>query len=111
MKNTIKLITVAALLMGFSSVSAAAWADSNTSEVRLIATIDNGPAFEPLEWKIFRVDDPSKTINVNRRHSFTLRSVEPGRYTAVVRKGNKTRKRDFYVMADTTSRVRVPFDD
>lgn len=110
MKITLKRITVAAMLMVFSSASAAAWADSNTSEVRLIATIDNGPAFTPVEWKIFRVGDPTYTPIEKKRHSFTLHSVKPGRYTAVVRRGNETRRRDFYVMADTVSRVNVPID-
>jgi hypothetical protein len=110
MKITLKLITVATMLMIFSSASAAAWADSNTSEVRLIATIDNGPALMPVKWTIFRVGDPTYVPIEKNRHSFTLHSVKPGRYTAIVRRGEETRRRDFYVMADTTSRVRVPVD-
>lgn len=110
MKMTLKLVMVAAIFMGLSSGSAAAWADSSTSKVRLIATIDNGPAFEPVEWKIYRTDDPGYTPIRRKRHSITLHSMKPGRYTAEVRRGNMTRKRDFYVMADTTSNVSVPVD-
>lgn len=111
MKSIIKIITTATLLTGFSSASVAAWADNNTSEVRLVATIDDGPAFQPLEWKVFRVGNPSDVIaREERRHSFTIHSVKPGRYTAVVKRNGETRRRDFYVMADTTSRVRIPVD-
>ncbi len=110
MQNILKLIVTATLLTGFSSASVAAWADNNTSEVRLVATIDNGPALQPLEWTVFRVDNPSNVIKKNRRHSFTLREMKPGRYTAIVKRGDETRRRDFYVMADTTSRVRIPVD-
>ncbi len=110
MKMILKLTMAAAIFMGFSSISAAAWADSNTAKVRLIATIDNGPAFEPVEWKIYRVNDPNYKPIRSNRHSITLHAIKPGRYTAEVRRGNKTRKRDFYAMADTTNRVHVPVD-
>jgi len=112
MNNIIKIIMTTVLLTGFSSASVAAWADSsNTSEVRLVATIDNGPAFRPVEWKVFRTNNPGKLIAEENRHSFTLRSIKPGRYTAVVKRDGTIRSRDFYVMADTTSRVRIPIDD
>ncbi len=110
MRNILKLIVTATLLTVFSSASIAAWADNNTSEVRLVATIDNGPALQPLEWTVFRVDTPNNVIKKNRRHSFTLRKMKPGRYTAIVKRGDETRRRDFYVMADTTSRVHIPVD-
>ncbi|CAA6816649.1 MAG: Unknown protein [uncultured Thiotrichaceae bacterium] len=111
MNTIIKLIITATLLTGVSGASMAAWADNNTSEVRLVATIDDGPAFQPVEWTVFRVDNPSaKIADKTRRHSFTLRKVKPGRYTAIVKRGEETRRRDFYVMADTTSRVRIPVD-
>lgn len=109
MKNMFKLVATATLLTGFSSASMAAWADTNTSEVRLIATIDNGPALKPVEWTVFRVGSPTPIANKNR-HSFTLRKLTPGRYTAVVKRNGETRRRDFYVTADTTSRVHVPID-
>lgn len=111
MYSMIKLLIATALLTGFSSASVAAWADNNTSEVRLVATIDDGPAFQPVEWTVFRVGNPSNPIaSETRRHSFTIRSVQPGRYTAIVKRNGETRRRDFYVMADTTSRVDVPVD-
>ena len=109
MKNITKLMATTALLMGFSS-ACAAWADNNSSEVRLIATIDNSPAFKPVTWEIYRVDDRSIRYEKSRRHSFTLKSITPGRYRAIVRRNGAIHKRDFYVMADTTSRVHVPVD-
>lgn len=109
MKNITKLLATTALLMGFSS-ACAAWADNNSSEVRLVATIDNSPAFKPVTWEIYRVDDRSVRYEKSRRHSFTLKSITPGRYRAIVRRDGAIHKRDFYVMADTTSRVHVPVD-
>lgn len=109
MKNITKLMATTALLMGFSS-ACAAWADSTSSEVRLVATIDNSPAFKPVTWEIYRVDDPTKRYEKLRRHSFTLKSITPGRYRAIVRRDGAVHRRDFYVMADTTSRVNVPVD-
>ncbi|MGB0847431.1 MAG: hypothetical protein ACPGSM_11945 [Thiolinea sp.] len=109
MKNITKLLATTALLMGFSS-ACAAWADSNSSEVRLVATIDNSPAFKAVNWEIYRVDDPSTRYERERRHSFTLKSVTPGRYRAIVRRNGTVHKRDFYVMADTTSKINVPVD-
>lgn len=109
MKNTIKIIATLALLTGFGS-ACAAWADTNSSEVRLVATIDDSPAFTPVTWEIYRVDNPDTPYAHENRHSFTLKSVSPGRYRAVVRRDGEVHKRDFYVMADTTSRVNVPVD-
>lgn len=108
MKNITRFITTTALLMGFSSASAA-WADSNSSEVRLVATIDNIPAFQPVKWEVYRVDEPLKRIR-KQRHSFTLKSMSPGRYRAIVERQGTKHSRDFYVMADTTSRIHVPVD-
>lgn len=110
MRNIIKLLATTALLMGFSSASAA-WADNNSSEVRLVATIGDSPAFKPVTWEIYRVDNPEgKRYKKQRRHSFTLKSITPGRYRAIVRRAGSVHKRDFYVMADTTSRVHIPVD-
>lgn len=110
MKNIAKIVALIALLMGFSS-ACAAWADNTSSEVRLVATIDNSPAFQPVDWKIYRLDDLTKHYTkVNRRHSFTLRTDIPGRYRAIVKRGGEEHHRDFFVMADTTSQVIVPVD-
>ena len=109
MKNIVKCLAIITLLTGFGS-ACAAWADSNSSEVRLVATIGDVPAFAPVTWEIYRVDSLDKPPFVEKRHSFTMKSVSPGRYRAYVHRDGEIHKRDFYVMADTTSRVNVPVD-
>lgn len=110
MKKTIHMLTVATLLLGTTGVCNAAWADSRSAEVRLVATINNGPAFQPITWEVFRVDGKGETYKSDR-HAFTINSLAPGRYTAIAkRSGQAERKRDFYVMADTTNKINIPVD-
>ncbi len=110
MKKTFHILAVATLLLGTSSVCNAAWADSRSAEVRLVATINNGPAFQPVVWKVFRVDGKGKLYESDR-HVFTIDSLAPGRYTAIAKRNGKAeRKRDFYVMADTTNKINIPVD-
>lgn len=117
MKKTFHILTVAALLLGATGVCSAAWADSRSAEVRLVATINNSPAFQPIIWKVFRVDGEGKPVHVegqpyeSTRHVFTISSLKPGRYTAIAkRNGQSERRRDFYVMADTTNKINIPVD-
>ena len=110
MKKTFHILAVATLLLGTSSVCNAAWADSRSAEVRLVATINNGPAFQPVVWKVFRVDGKGELYESDR-HVFTIDSLAPGRYTAIAKRNGKAeRKRDFYVMADTTNKINIPVD-
>lgn len=114
MKYFINLMMAMALLFGLSSVVNAAWADKKVAEVRLVATINNSPAFQPVTWEVYRVDGaglPKGAPHTSERHSFTIGNLPPGRYTAVAKlKGHTPRKREFFVMADTTNRVNVPLD-
>ncbi|WP_298608673.1 hypothetical protein [uncultured Thiothrix sp.] len=110
MKKTFHILTIASLLLGTTGVCNAAWADSSSAEVRLVATINNGPAFQPITWKVFRVDGKGETYQSDR-HAFTIDSLTPGRYTAIAKRNGQTeRKRDFYVMADTTNKINIPVD-
>jgi hypothetical protein len=109
-KKTFHILIVANLLLGATGVCNAAWADSRSAEVRLVATINNGPAFQPITWKVYRVDGKGETYQSDR-HVFTISSLAPGRYTAVAKRHGQTeRKRDFYVMADTTNKISIPVD-
>lgn len=110
MKKTFHILAVTTLLLGTTGVCNAAWADNRSAEVRLIATINNGPAFQPVVWKVFRVDGKGELYQSDR-HVFTIDSLAPGRYTAIAkRNGQVERKRDFYVMADTTNKINIPVD-
>lgn len=109
MKKTFHILTVATLLLGTTGVCNAAWADSRSAEVRLVATINNGPAFQPVTWTVYRVDGKGETYQSDR-HVFTIDSLAPGRYTAIAKRDGRERKRDFYVMADTTNKINIPVD-
>ncbi|HPY39544.1 MAG TPA: hypothetical protein PLM98_03405 [Thiolinea sp.] len=110
MKKTFHFLAITALLLGTTSVGNAAWADSKSAEVRLVATINNSPAFQPVIWKVFRVDGKGELYQSDR-HVFTIDSLAPGRYTAIAKRNGQTeRKRDFFVMADTTNKINIPLD-
>ncbi|PID49582.1 MAG: hypothetical protein CR991_06045 [Proteobacteria bacterium] len=113
MKHITGLLIALGLFVGLTGASNAAWAESRSAEVRLIATINNNPAFKPVQWKVYRVDGRGSTRHSNR-HTFTLHDLEPGRYTAVAwledASPPRKRKRDFFVMADTTNSVHIPLD-
>lgn len=110
MKKTFHVVTIAALLLGTTGVCNAAWADSKSAEVRLVATINNSPAFQPVIWKVFRIDGKGELYESDR-HVFTIDALTPGRYTAIAKRNGQTeRKRDFYVMADTTNKINIPLD-
>ncbi|WP_157832830.1 hypothetical protein [Thiolinea disciformis] len=115
MKYFINVSLSMALLFGLSGAVGAAWAGNNkVAEVRLVATINNSPAFQPVSWEVYRVDRagvPTGLPHTSTRHSFTIGALPPGRYTAVAKiKGQAARKRDFFVMADTTNRINIPLD-
>jgi len=98
------------LFVGLTSVSNAAWAEARSAEVSLVATINDNPAFQPVQWKVYRTDG-SGTPKTANRHMFTLNNLAPGRYTAVAWvDGSPPRKRDFFVMADTANSIKVPLD-
>jgi hypothetical protein len=78
--------------------------------VSLIATIDNGPALEKVEWTVYR--NGTEAVKKADKH-LTQVTVPPGKYTAVAKltgADNRTvvRKRNFYVSNNT--RVVVPMD-
>ncbi len=103
-------VVAAGLLLGLSGACNAAWADSRSAEVRLVATINNSPAFQPVTWEVYRVDGTGRRYGSDR-HTFIIDSLAPGRYTAVAKRtGQPARKREFFVMADTTNKISIPLD-
>ncbi len=114
MKHIINIIITSTLALSFSSVCNAAWADSSFAEVRLVATINNGPAFRKVSWEVFRVDGSGEKLTSDR-HTFVIDSLKPGRYTVRARTGERpdnqtVKERNFYVMADTTNKINIPLD-
>ncbi len=68
-------------------------------DVNLIATIDNGPALESVEWVVYRKNKPFKKVN---RHRARLK-MPAGTYKAVARLTSDqsvSRSRSFLVTND-----------
>lgn len=77
-------------------------------KVKLIATIDNGPAMESVEWTVYRNDD--EPVTTAKKHLASIK-IPPGKYKAVARlvsDRSVVRTRNFYVKNNT--RVIVPMD-
>lgn len=79
-------------------------------KVKLIATLDNGPAMEKVEWTVYR--NGTEAVTKADKHLAEVK-IPGGKYTAEARltgSNNRTvvRKRSFYVMTDT--KVVVPLD-
>lgn len=77
-------------------------------DVNLIATIDNGPALESVEWVIYR--NGNETFRKTNRHLAHLK-MPAGSYKAVarlVRDKSIKRSRNFLVKNDT--QVVIPMD-
>ncbi|MGB0849355.1 MAG: hypothetical protein ACPGSM_21650 [Thiolinea sp.] len=111
MLNPIKLLQAGACVflvafaLPFSSIAA-----GENFRVNLIATIDDGPAMESVEWTVLR--NGTETVETARKHS-THVNIPPGKYKVVARltSDDKTvvRTRNFLVRNNT--QVVVPMDD
>ncbi len=96
------ILSFACVLASFSTLVLA-----EEFQVKLIATLDNGPALEAIKWTVYR--NGTEKIKEARNH-LTRITVPPGRYTAEAKllKNGIVRKRDFYVKNNT--KVVVPMD-
>nr|CAA6822683.1 MAG: Unknown protein [uncultured Thiotrichaceae bacterium] len=77
-------------------------------DVNLIATIDNGPALESVEWTVYR--NGTETFKEAKRHLAHIK-VPAGTYKAVARlvsDRSVVRTRNFMVKNDT--QVVIPMD-
>ncbi|CAA6807644.1 MAG: Unknown protein [uncultured Thiotrichaceae bacterium] len=77
-------------------------------DVSLIATIDDGPALESVEWTVYR--NGNETFKQAKRHLARLK-MPAGTYKAVARlvsDRSVVRSRNFLVRNDT--RVVIPMD-
>ena len=101
--------SVCVLLVTFAT-SMPGMAATENLRLRLIATIDNGPAMEQVSWSVFR----NGTEEVKRAHKHSTRINLPrGKYTVVARltSDNKVieRRRNFFHTSDNSLLV-VPMD-
>ncbi|MEN9432880.1 MAG: hypothetical protein RLZZ422_469 [Pseudomonadota bacterium] len=80
--------------------------------VNLIATIANQPAFKPVTWEVYRIDNSGDTLlkKEKNRHAFSM-GVQPGVYAAVATYDNQKKRRyEFTVRANTPRDLFVPID-
>lgn len=72
--------------------------------VKLVATLQNNPAFTNVLWKVYR--NPVETI---ARHTATL-NLRPGAYKAVAVLNNKERSRAFQLKSKANTEVVLSMD-
>ncbi len=94
-----------------SMYSTGASVADNTSNVHLVATLNNGPAMRPVKWSVYRLNNNQQATLVQsfERHSASI-PLAPGRYRAEATFNNVSRTRVFDVGLKTNSRVVVAMD-
>lgn len=78
--------------------------------VNLIAVRNNAPLFQPMHWRIYRLDSGGKREVANyHRHARGI-VMPAGRYEAVATFRHTTRSREFWVQKDTNNEVVLAMD-
>ncbi len=77
--------------------------------VKLVATLQNNPAFTNVLWKVYRMDDMRNPVETIARHTATL-NLRPGAYKAVAVLNNKERSRAFQLKSKTNTEVVLSMD-
>lgn len=108
-KSIGKLVMVSALVAGFLASTAMAVENEGDSSVNLVATLRNGPAMRPVDWKIYRVDNNS-VVTSTRSHSLSL-PLRPGTYKAVAKLNDVTRNRTFTINSSGQVNVVIAMDN
>ena len=102
-------VSVCAFLVSAAAPISGIAATEESFRVNLIATIDDDPAMESVEWTVYR--NGSEEYKTARKHS-THVNIPPGRYKVVARltsdDGTVIRTRNFHVRNNT--QVVVPMD-
>ncbi|MFZ1569669.1 MAG: hypothetical protein WAT29_12710 [Thiolinea sp.] len=77
--------------------------------VKLVATLQNNPAFTNVLWKVYRLDDMRNPVETIARHTATL-NLRPGAYKAVAVLNNKERSRAFQLKSKANTEVVLSMD-
>ncbi|MFZ1386085.1 MAG: hypothetical protein WBP46_01825 [Thiolinea sp.] len=77
--------------------------------VKLVATLQNNPAFTNVLWKVYRMDDMRNPVETIARHTATL-NLRPGAYKAVAVLNNKERSRAFQLKSKSNTEVVLSMD-
>lgn len=114
-KETRRLLTVALMAASFLVAKygfAAPMGEKPRANVTLVATLNNGPAMQPVSWKVYRLDANNNVAGIVdsfNRHSASI-PLQPGRYLADVNLNSVNRTRVFDVSSRTSSSVVVAMD-
>lgn len=77
--------------------------------VKLVATLQNNPAFTNVLWKVYRMDDMRHPVETVARHTATL-NLRPGAYKAVAVLNNKERSRAFQLKSKSNTEIVLSMD-
>ncbi|PID50336.1 MAG: hypothetical protein CR991_02165 [Proteobacteria bacterium] len=91
----------------------ASYADSGIIEqegiIRLVATLEDNPAFTNVVWKVYRMNGIYQSVEVIPRHTATL-TLKPGNYKAVAILNNKRRSRNFQLKSNQQEEIILSMD-
>lgn len=77
--------------------------------VKLVATLQNNPAFTNVLWRVYRMDDMRNPVETIARHTATL-NLRPGAYKAVAVLNNKERSRAFQLKSKGNAEIVLSMD-
>ena len=83
--------------------------DMPTGKINLVATLANFPAMRLMNWKLYRLDGGRQEVASPRQHAISL-EVPPGHYEAIAQLNGHERRREFTVLAGTSSSVVLAMD-
>lgn len=77
--------------------------------VKLVATLQNNPAFTNVLWRVYRMDDMRNPVETITCHTATL-NLRPGAYKAVAVLNNKERSRAFQLKSKGNAEIVLSMD-
>ena len=105
-------LSLMAVQVNSAPILGVAGAESPKSKVLLMATLNNGPAMQPVTWIVYRLENGQAIYNQSvNLHSANI-ELEPGFYRADValNGGDVTRSRVFDLSNVSSSNVIVAMD-
>jgi hypothetical protein len=105
-------LSLMAMQVNSAPIQAAAGADAPKSKVLLMATLNNGPAMQPVTWTVYRLENGKAIYNRSvNLHSANI-ELEPGFYRADVKldSGSASRSRIFDLTNVSSSNIIVAMD-
>ena len=79
--------------------------------VKLVATLQDSPAFTDVEWKLYRLDLPGRPPVMTIRRHAAIVNLKPGKYRVVALWESIVRSRAFDLKSSETTEVIVPMDN